>query len=90
MDSVEQMISSVGFPIFCCIVLGFFIYQAFQKITTQNAQREERLYAMISECQATNEKLTQTNAEFVGVLNIYQSDINEIKEDIGEIKERLN
>lgn len=87
--TINSLISSVGFPIVCVIGLGWFIYQAFKKFTEQSDRREEKLYAFITEAQATNKELTATNAEFVSVLNTYKSDLEEIKTDVSEIKENL-
>jgi F0F1-type ATP synthase membrane subunit b/b' len=87
---IQQLIATVGFPIVCVMALGWFIYKAFEKFTAQSEQREEKLYTIIADAQTTNEKLLQTNAEFVSVLNTYKSDLEEIKSDVSEIKERLN
>lgn len=89
-NTIQQLIATVGFPIVCVIALGWFIYKAFEKFTAQSEQREEKLYTIIADAQTTNEKLLQTNAEFVSVLNTYKSDLEEIKSDVSEIKERLN
>lgn len=88
-NTINTLITSVGFPIVCVLGLGWFIYQAFQKFTAQSDKREEKLYAFITEAQATNKELTATNAEFVSVLNAYKTDLNDIKADVNEIKENL-
>ena len=69
--------------------MGWFIYKVFQKFSAQGETREERLYGVISEAQETNKKLTQTNSEFVEVLNTYRDDLAVIKEDISEIKDKV-
>ena len=88
-NTVQTLITSLGFPIVCVIALGWFIYNAFEKITAQSEKREEKLYTTIAQAQETNERLTQTNAEFVSVLNTYKSDLDEIKSDVSEIKENM-
>lgn len=88
-NTIQTLIASVGFPIVCVLALGWFIYVAFQKFTANAEKREEKLYTIISESQATNEKLLQTNAEFVGVLDTYKTDLVEIKNDVAIIKENL-
>lgn len=88
-NSIQSLIASVGFPIVCVIALGWFIYVAFQKFTDTSVKREEKLYTIISEAQATNQKLLETNAEFVGVLDTYKTDLVEIKNDVAEIKENF-
>ena len=88
-NTVQTLITSLGFPIVCVIALGWFIYKAFEKFTAQAENREEKLYTVIAQAQETNERLTQTNAEFVSVLNTYKSDLDEIKADVTEIKENM-
>ena len=88
-NTIQTLITSLGFPIVCVIALGWFIYKAFEKFTSQAENREEKLYTVISQAQETNERLTQTNAEFVSVLNTYKSDLDEIKSDVNEIKENM-
>ena len=88
-NTIQTLITSLGFPIVCVIALGWFIYNAFEKITAQSEKREEKLYTVIAQAQETNERLSNTNAEFVSVLNTYKSDLDEIKADVTEIKENM-
>lgn len=88
-QALEHAITSLGFPIVCVLFLGWFIWKIWIRQQEQNEKREEKLYAFVSEAQTVNEKLTQTNSEFVKVLTEYKSDLNEIKEDVTEIKNNL-
>lgn len=88
-NTIQSMITTIGFPIVAVIALAWFIYKAFEKFTTQSEKREEKLYTVIAQAQETNEKLSKTNAEFVSVLNSYKSDLEEIKEDVSEIKQNM-
>lgn len=89
-NTVQTLITSVGFPIVCVLALGWFIYIAFQKFTANAEKREDKLYAIIAEAQATNEKLLETNAGFVSVLDAYKTDLVKIKEDVSVIKDYFN
>lgn len=89
LNTIQNLIASVGFPIVVCLALGWFIYKVFERYTTQSEKREEKLYEIIAEAQVTNEKMLQTNAEFVGVLETYKTDLVEIKSDVAEIKQNL-
>ena len=88
-NTIQTLVTSLGFPIVCVFALGWFIYNAFEKITAQSEKREEKLYTVIAQAQETNERLSNTNAEFVAVLNTYKSDLDEIKADVTEIKENM-
>lgn len=88
-NTIQTLVTSLGFPIVCVFALGWFIYKAFEKFTAQSEKREEKLYTVIAQAQETNERLSQTNAEFVSVLNNYKTDLEEIKADVSEIKENM-
>ena len=88
-STIQTLITTLGFPICVCVALGWFIYKAFEKFTAQSEKREEKLYTVIAQAQETNERLSNTNAEFVAVLNTYKSDLDEIKADVTEIKENM-
>ena len=93
---IVEVISSVGFPIVCVIVMGWFIYQIFLKTTAQTQEnmaalqercqaREDKLYEELANCRAVNEKAIATIAHYAEKLEIIQSDISEIKTDIAVI-----
>ena len=88
-NTIQTLVTSLGFPIVCVMALGWFIYEAFEKFTAQSEKREEKLYTVIAQAQETNERLSNTNAEFVSVLNTYKSDLEDIKADVSEIKENM-
>ena len=88
-NTIQTLITTLGFPICVCVALSWFIYKAFEKFTAQSEKREEKLYTVIAQAQETNERLSKTNAEFVAVLNTYKSDLDEIKADVTEIKENM-
>lgn len=88
-QTLQTVITTLGFPIVACLFLGYFIWKLWTRQQEQNEKREEKLYSFITLAQSTNEKLTQTNAEFVTVLNTYKSDLDEIKTDVTEIKNNL-
>lgn len=54
-----------------------------------NTKREEKLYELVGTAQTVNKQLTETNTEFVEILNSYREDLNDIKDNVSEIKERL-
>lgn len=58
-------------------------------MSAQNEKREEKLYNVIFEAQAQNQKLNETNAKFAEILNSYSNDIAEIKTDVIEIKNKI-
>lgn len=88
-STMQQIISTLGFPIVCVIFLAWFIWKIWTGQQEQNRQREDKLYEFIRKAQAVNEELTKTNAGFVEVLNTYRSDLDAIKTDVNEIKQNM-
>ena len=88
-NTINQLISTVGFPILACIALACFIYKAFEKITSSNSNREERLYEIIGKGQAELVKMQEINEGFVKVLETYSKDYQELKADVDEIKKKV-
>lgn len=87
--SIQTIITTVGFPIFCVIALGWFIYHSYEKLETRSEEREEKLYTALKEAQDQMDKVTETNSQFVEILKSYKTDIEDIKTDVSDIKERM-
>ena len=87
--TIQSLITSLGFPIVCCVALGWFIYKAFNKFTAQADSREQKLYGVIAEAQAQNQKLSDTNAQFINILSTYREDLDDIKADVSDIKQKI-
>ena len=86
MDEVTTIISTVGFPIFCVLALGWFVYKAYNNISVNNKDREEKLYTMLGKTQEQLDNAQNTNAKFVAVLEDFTRDTEVIKNDIDQIK----
>lgn len=87
--TAEKLINDgVGFPIFCVLALGLFIYKSYENITQRNQVREERLYKMIETNHQEMERLEKTNSEFVNVLHVFKTDLEDIKEAVTKTSTR--
>lgn len=75
---IVEIISTVGFPIACCICLGYFLYTIYKR----SVDREDKLYTELANCRLVNEKAIDTIAHYAEKLDVIQADINEIKTDI--------
>lgn len=100
-NSVTQLITTLGFPIVCVLGLGWFIYKIYGDTTKQSAanmekvqarcqEREDKLYTEIKENREVNAQAISTIAKYAEKLEVIQSDVNEIKTDITIIAEKLN
>ena len=88
-STIEGLITSVGFPIFCVLALGFFIYKSYEHIEKRNEGREEKLYSMLANSQSAIDNAIETNAKFVAQLESMQNNVNRITDDVDDIKEYL-
>lgn len=83
-DGMTQIISTVGFPIFCVLALGYFVWKAFNMVMTNNKEREQKLYDTIAEIRGQLKEASATNASFVKILENMSKDIEDIKDKIKE------
>lgn len=89
MNVVNNLITSVGFPIFCVLALGWFIYKSYDRITQYNHERESKLYDIVNKSQVQLDKLEEVNEGFVKTLEMFTTDNAQMKKDIELIKEKV-
>lgn len=96
MEAAITLISTLGFPIAACVLLGLFIFIIYKNTTKQNAdnmaavqarckEREDKLYTELKESREVTTKalvLLEQYAEKLNIVETIQSDVNEIKTDI--------
>lgn len=83
-DGITTIISTVGFPIFCVVCLGYFVWKAFNMVMQNNKEREAKLYDTIAEIRGQLKEASATNASFVKILENMSKDIEDIKDKIKE------
>ena len=92
-ETITNLISTLGFPIFCVIALGGFVVWLFKRSNdniTKNLEqmqenyrkREDKLYAELKENREINAEAIKTIAKYAERLEVIQTDIKEIKTDI--------
>ena len=79
MDALISAIPTLGFPIICCIALGWFVWHIYK----QSVVREDKLMAEITENRIVNTKFAEIIAQ-------YEITLGEIKTDVKDIKETLH
>lgn len=93
LNSIVQLITTLGFPIVCVIAMAWFIYKFYNDGQKQNAEnmekvqerckeREEKLYVEIKENREVNAKAIETIAHYAEKLDIIQQDVKDIKHDV--------
>lgn len=90
---IATAISQVGFPVVCVIGMAWFVYQVFQKTTSQSHEnmkqlqencqkREDILYKEIKENR-------EINAQAVKTIGLYADKLGTIQQDVSEIKTEM-
>lgn len=98
-NTVTTLITSLGFPIVCCLGMGYFIFTIYKNTTKENkenmeavqarcAAREEKLYEEIKANREVNAQAIATIALYAERLDTIQHDIQDIKTDITVIKNK--
>ena len=87
MDYVE-LISTLGFPIVCCVAVGYVFYQMLNKVLTDSKERENNLMTLTREISLKIAELGQIidkNTENISIMNERLEKLNnEIKEIKGD------
>lgn len=85
MEAYIKIILEVGFPIFACLMLGFFIYQLYK----DSKKREKDLREEIKTCQENNTKFAEVLSKYDAKLEKISSTVEEIQQDIIVLTDRL-
>lgn len=96
-QAIQGIITSVGFPIACCIGLGSFIYKIYKDMTNEKEvarqQNAENMEKVQSRCKEREEKLyaeikenREVNARAIETIAQYAKKLDTIQTDINEIK----
>ena len=85
-EAITNLISAVGFPIACAVVMGVFIFLIYK----QSVAREDKLYTELAASRLVNEKAIETIAHYAEKLEVIKQDVNEIKTDVTILTEKMN
>ena len=73
---IQQLISSLGFPVVMVGACGFFIWKMYQVQITD----KERLYTELGKAIAANEKFAEIISTYTDKIDMIQLDVKQIKE----------
>lgn len=72
MTEIAQLISTLGFPISCCVAIGCVFYQMLNKVLTDSKERETSLMSLTREISSKIAELGQIvdkNTEAISIMN---------------------
>ena len=72
MTDLIELIPTLGFPIVCCVAIGYMFYQMLNKVLTDSKERENNLMSLTREISTKIAELGQIvdkNTEAISVMN---------------------
>lgn len=75
-STIQQLVSSLGFPVVMVGACGFFIWKMYQVQITD----KERLYTELGKAIAANEKFAEIINNYTDKIDMIQLDVKQIKE----------
>lgn len=72
MNELIELIPTLGFPIVCCVAVGFCFYQMLNKVLSDSKERENNLMALTREISskiAALGAIVDKNTEAISVMN---------------------
>ena len=90
MAEMLEMISTLGFPIACCVAIGFMFYQMLNKVLADSKERENNLMNLTREISTKIAELGQIvdkNTESISIMN---EKLEKLSEEVEERKWNIN
>ena len=84
MGEIMEAISTLGFPIACCVAIGYMFFQMLNKVLTDGKEREANLMTLTREISTKIAELGQIvdkNTEAISVMNEKLENLSKEMED---------
>ena len=85
MDYVE-LISTLGFPIVCCVAIGYMFYQMLNKVLTDSKERENNLMNLTREISTKIAELGQIVDKNTEAISVMHEKLEKLSEEVEERK----
>lgn len=85
MDVWANMISSLGFPIVCCLACGYMLYHLLNKVMSDSKEREDRLMNLTRDISTKIAELggiVDKNTEAISIMNEKLEKLSKEVEDV--------
>ena len=87
MNEIINLIPTLGFPIVCCVAIGYVFYQMLNKVLADSKERENNLMTLTREIStkiAELGRIIDKNTENISIMN---ERLEKLNDEIKEIKE---
>ena len=82
MTELIELIPTLGFPIVCCVAIGFMFYQMLNKVLTDSKERENNLLALTREISTKIAELGQIVDKNTEAISIMNEKIEKLSEEV--------
>ena len=89
MTVLVELIPTLGFPIVCCVAIGYMFYQMLIKVLSDSKEREDKLMGLTREISTKIAELGQIvdkNTESISVMN---EKLENLSKEVEEKHEKL-
>lgn len=101
METIVEIITTLGFPIACVLAMGFFIYKIYNDMKsdkeTARQENKENMDAVQARCKEREDKLyeeikenREVNAQAIATIAHYAEKFDVIQQDIHDIKDDID
>ncbi|KEI16994.1 Imm [Clostridium novyi B str. ATCC 27606] len=86
MQEAVTLIQTVGFPIACCLALGWYLTRQAEQTRQDNKEDKERLYTNLEKLNQSNTEVVTTNRMLVENM---KGDIKNIQNKVDKIANKI-
>ena len=82
MSELIELIPTLGFPIVCCVAIGYMFYQMLNKVLTDSKERENNLMNLTREISTKIAELGQIVDKNTEAINIMNEKIEKLSDEV--------
>lgn len=86
MQSLIELIPTLGFPIVCCVSVGICFYQMLNKVLTDSKEREANLMTLTREISSKISELGQIVDKNTQAIEVMNERLNNLSKEIEDKK----
>ena len=86
METLIELIPSLGFPIVCCVAVGICFYQMLNKVLTDSKERENNLMNLTREISTKIAELGQIVDKNTQAISVMNEKIEQLSNEVEEGK----
>ena len=86
METLIELIPTLGFPIVCCVAVGVCFYQMLNKVLTDSKERETNLMNLTREISAKIAELGQIVDKNTQAISVMNEKIEKLSNEVEDVK----